>query len=360
VSLKPPVGANVAFGSGRAFWNLQSDFGARADPTVDDTDAINDALAVGPNEAVFAPAGTYNFTTLSYASGFQKFFGAGQRVTTFSQIAGTAAPFMTPSVTTGLKYVTMEDVAFTATDNPSNTGGLLIQGVQLSEINRVQSNVTNNYGFKVMGGSGGASSGDAMHNHITNCRALNQVSGNGFQLTPASGGGSHPDDTVLENCFVIATAGTGFRVDPPTVDSAGALGPDSAMLVNCSTQQLPIAIDLAGGQGHQVIGGRFERTGSAGTTMEVKIGAGTTNNPVQGVRFIGGFYATHGTIADFVWTDNTTNGVTRLGLVGPGGVPITSYPQAGATNQPNGSVFVNSATGKLSFKDYSGVVNALY
>jgi hypothetical protein len=338
-------------------FNVKS-YGARFDGSTNDTAAMQAASdaanAAGGGTVVFG-AGTAMFTTLTYY-GFTKYVGAGARATNLTQISGTAAPMMQPNATTGVKYVTMEDFALTATGNASNTGGLLIQGVQLSDFSRVQTNGTINYGFKVMGGSGGASSGDAMHNNLTACRAQNQVSGNGFQVSPASGGGSHPDDTVLDNCFVIATAGTGFRIDPPDVDAVGALGPDSPMLNNCRTQQLPIAIDIAGGQGAQVIGGRFERTGSVGTTMEVKIGAGTTNNPVQGVRFIGGFYATHGTLADFVWTDASTNGVTRRAIVGPGGFPITTYPQVSATTQPNSAPFVDSADGRFKFKDGSGVI----
>ena len=66
MSLKPPVSPNTPLGTGRVFYNAQTEFGARADGTTADSTAINNAIAranLDGGGTVFCGGGTYKLDT---------------------------------------------------------------------------------------------------------------------------------------------------------------------------------------------------------------------------------------------------------------------------------------------------------
>lgn len=329
---------------------------------VNDTASIQGALdAGGPGSAIFIPDSVqpYFFTTFRFYSN-QTIRGFGQRRTELRQIAGTADIMMGPTDPTGgYKYLLIEDLYLNAQLNSANIGGLLLEGVQHSDVNRVQVGSTNNYAFRVLG-KGIASSGDAMFNRFTNAYASNMLSGYGWQISPAPGGGSHPDATRLFGCDVIGSFGTAYRIDPASADTAGFLAADSCLFSGCTAQQMPTVFDIRGGQGHKINDGRYERTGSAGTTMTVNIVSDTpTNNPIRGVVSRDNTWASHGVAADLIWND-PGNVVRRTGDITAGTRCAETYPSMAAAEAINGSMFLDSADNILKYKDPAGVVHTLY
>jgi hypothetical protein len=308
----------AAVGKGDLVFNVK-DYGAKGDGVTDDTTAIQAAIAAaGVAGYVYLPAGTYLLSASLQFLNEQTIRGAGRYATILIQVASTADVFIKPTATTGYKSVTLGDFSCDATANTgANIGGILMQGVTMSLIDNVRFNQVQIYCIKVLGGTGGAASGDAMYNTIRHC-LLGNYPGNGVQITPAAAGGSHPDSTRILDCHFNSATGIGVKIDGASADSAGFFASDSCVVAFCSIQSLPIALQLAGSF-HKIIGNRLERTSS---TMTVQIdNPNPTNNPALSNVFAFNSYATHGSYASLIFTDN---GVHTQQIAEPGYEVVTT------------------------------------
>jgi hypothetical protein len=286
-------------------------YGATGDGATNDTTAIQAAItaAASAGGTVFFPAGTYKVSTLTFGSNIT-FRGSGRKASTLTQIVGTTDFILKPNATTGVQHVRITDLEIHAFDNQASTTGCVsFTGVLKSQIDNCRIAYASP-AILVKGGSGGASSGDAMYNVICNNAIENFITGYGVQISPAAAGGSHPDRTrVVNNTFHAAAGTTAIRIDKAAVDSAGALPPDGIAIHGNETQGCTVPIDIQGAKYVSVVGNTFEQTS---TTLTINIGAGTTNGPTTSVYFVANSYLTHGDAASLTWTDTSGGQVFRL------------------------------------------------
>lgn len=81
MSLKPPGSPNTSLGTGRVFYNVVADNGARGDGTTDDTSAITAAISACNTAGggdVYFPEGTYLISSALSIPNFVNLRGAGQ------------------------------------------------------------------------------------------------------------------------------------------------------------------------------------------------------------------------------------------------------------------------------------------
>lgn len=250
--------------------------------TSDDAATINAAITAAAATTgtsggeVYIPRGLWYVSSVLLKSGVT-LRGAGQTGTQLIQVTGTAGPVIksaTPA--SALTRVAVRDLMVNGFVNQtSGLGGITFEGIAWSLVHNVRVAGCKGFGIKILGGT---AQGDAMHNIIDSCQ-IDNIPATGavaaIQVTPTTGGGSHPDGTRIVNNALGNASGAGILVDPPTGDFAGWLGADSCTIMGNTIQSAATPIDMVT-QGTRVIGNRMEITSGS---INIYVRAGTTNYP---------------------------------------------------------------------------------
>lgn len=334
------------------------DYGAAVDGVTDDTAACQAAInaAIAANGIVWFP-GPCVVSTLTYKSNII-LKGAGREVSSLKQKAATA-DFILKSQdnTTTQRNIVVEDLGFLPVGNTSSTGCILLEGTTFSHIRRCYFNQVRGAAIKLLGG---AAQGDTMYNHVAENVIENLVGASdvGIRLSCQAAGGSHPDGTRIVGNTINSAAGTGILLDPPGVDSAGALGADNVqILLNC-TIEVPTPLDICGQNIHVAFNRGEVTTGS----MAVYVRAGTTNFPTKDVVFSANGWPTHASPGSFTfsdsgqrtvrWYDNDSGGTNYLINLFAG---ATGYSVR--TNGDTGDRLNIRADGRIAFGTGTGNVD---
>ena len=249
-------------------------YGAQATTASDQTVAIQAAIDAQHNAGkgyVYAPAGNYAITGLTYYSGSQ-IVGQGfvgplnAPGTMFVQASATAImlqPKTPSSITTAFRFVNFGISSF---GNTNNLGALDCTNCSDFVVEDVLVNGAAVFGVRVVGGP---TPGNAGFAHFTRVIVNNHQSGAYAWLISSSAQGDQPDGLTFTDCRTNSQFGTWIKYQ----SISGNHGAGSNVWKGCTFEAqggnavADLTVDAAGAGPNLFVGCRFENTGTGGVQV---------------------------------------------------------------------------------------------
>lgn len=376
--------------------NAKNDYGAKGDGVTDDATALQNALnaaALAGGGIVFLPRGTYIVGTTITVPANVRLEGAGWMTTILKAKNSSNIVVLEGAnyATTGTKNGAIEHLAIDGNKaNNSSTVGLKFQS-QNFYFNKVIALNCNGHGFDIKLSTETEQQTVGLDNCLESCRAIG-CEDRGFNI--------EAHDTLMIDCQAIQCkeygfywATNGYMINchswcyDSTLASATKTGYRLATSVHCvdciaegaTERQVLIAGNVVGWSGGEVFNGAskpnaalFEFNGGASARIldpwchEFGTGGAfkfTTNGEASIIRArcfdSGGNQVTQGSPAEDIRWDLALGGGTTLG-----GAAYTSFKQLTLSSftpgtVPNKTLYLDTTTGRLRFKDGIGATRDL-
>lgn len=371
------------------------DYGATGDGSTDDTAAITAAYTAakatfsGPG-VIFFPKGIYTVTALNFdvTDTSVHFLGEGIDCSVLRKRSGTTTPVLKlyglpknviiseleidGNYQSNVTCLTLEDISYVHVHNckiwKASANGISGNSCLISTFQEcIISNNLDGIAFTLSATPGPYCNANTIRDcvvtgntrrgisidkgnllSIVNC----DIEGNGQEGVATTGGiyiyASIDDEigygmTVIENCWLEGNQGTGIYVEAATFGSVSVM----------NTQVL--APNTGGSAGRCI----YTSTGLRKFSIINSLCIGSTGTVDVNSE---NFFAANCWITTLTnsATNYTINQVKTATLDSIQQTTKTQYVSVARAGLPNNTLFLNSATGKLSFIDGSGVVNALY
>ncbi len=333
---------------GRPWFDVDAYGASPTNSSVISSTAIQAAINAAHNTArgvgvVYFNAGVYYINVAIQYYGQLTLQGAGMAGIAGGSNAGTVIYlytgadqiFRSAAPTSIQSNLTVRDIAFDASGNAANTGGVLLTKVQYSTFERVSVANCNSFCWKLLGGG---VAGDTAFNNFTSCAAYNVASG-GFcvWIQTDAGGLSIAESSRWVACrFNSGVGTTGLRIDKNGTTHAA-----DANFHACNFEAMDTFIN-SDGTYVQYIGNRFEVT--SGNSQVILNPVGTS----PGGLFVANTFAVPGT---FTFTDNGTTKSTRMGDYETGNVQRFYFPNGALAHSVQTPAFAATLNVDARFGD---------